>query len=316
MKSDVKLFCLVGLPASGKSTYAKELSEQYNAKIHSSDALREELFGDVNAVSKENNDILFTELYKRVKKDLRNGNNVVYDATNVNKRNRLAFLKFISGVECEKICVLVALPYHLCLTRNLQREKSVPADVIERMYKHFQPPNEKEGWDSFSIYVNCEESDIFAYSTSVLFNNASGIDYFHQESQHHRDTLGLHSRKVADLMYEAKKELEYTALIHDVGKIFTKTRTNSHGVEDGDCHYYGHNCVGAYESLFYFLNDTDYEADAIIYHMNLIYYHMVPYNDGWNDTESKIRRLKAQLGEELYEDVVLLNRCDREAHEE
>ena len=71
MKSDVKLFCLVGLPASGKSTYAKKLSEQYNAKIHSSDALREELFGDVDAISKDKNDILFEELHKRIKKDLR-----------------------------------------------------------------------------------------------------------------------------------------------------------------------------------------------------------------------------------------------------
>ena len=39
------LFCLCGLPASGKSTYAKELSKKENATIYSSDAIREELYG-------------------------------------------------------------------------------------------------------------------------------------------------------------------------------------------------------------------------------------------------------------------------------
>ena len=39
---------LIGLPASGKSYKAQELSKEYNATIYGSDALREEMFGDVN----------------------------------------------------------------------------------------------------------------------------------------------------------------------------------------------------------------------------------------------------------------------------
>ena len=42
------LLILCGLVASGKSTKAKELAKEYNATIYSSDALREEMFGDVN----------------------------------------------------------------------------------------------------------------------------------------------------------------------------------------------------------------------------------------------------------------------------
>ena len=37
---------LVGLPASGKSTYAQELAKEYNSTVFSSDALRAELWGD------------------------------------------------------------------------------------------------------------------------------------------------------------------------------------------------------------------------------------------------------------------------------
>lgn len=318
-KSDVKLYYMIGLPGSGKSTYAKEIAEKFEGEIHihSSDSLREELFGDVNENSRDSNEKLFRVLHRRIKDDLQKGVSVVYDATNVNKKNRLEFLRFIEDVDCEKLCVLVMLPYHMCLTRNMNRERVVPPNVIERMYRRFQPPSKKEGWDGFFIYVNCDSSEIEAYSVNTLFNNASGIDYFNQENSHHKDTLGMHSRKVADLMHEYKPELEYTALIHDVGKLFTKSRKNAKGEDDGDCHYYNHNCVGAYESIFYLLNDTDLEdAEKIIYNANLIYYHMVPYNKDWNDTESKVRRLKSQLGEELYEDIVLLHRCDKESHED
>ena len=39
---------MVGLVGSGKSTYAKQLAEETNAIICSSDAIREELCGDEN----------------------------------------------------------------------------------------------------------------------------------------------------------------------------------------------------------------------------------------------------------------------------
>ena len=73
-----KLILLVGLVASGKSFYAKQLSEQYNAIIYSSDELREELFGDVNECNR--NEELFKELKLRVKNSLLKGDNVIWDS--------------------------------------------------------------------------------------------------------------------------------------------------------------------------------------------------------------------------------------------
>ena len=40
---------MVGLVGSGKSTYAKQLAEETNAIICSSDAIRKELCGDENS---------------------------------------------------------------------------------------------------------------------------------------------------------------------------------------------------------------------------------------------------------------------------
>lgn len=311
-----KLITLVGLAGSGKSTYAKTLSDRYGYKIHSSDALRKEMFGDENVNSKEENERMFAELHRRIKDDLKNETDVIYDATNINKRDRLNFLRYIKGVDCNKLCILVMTPYQMCVERNANRERKVPDGVIKRMYTHFQPPHPNEGWDDFQIFVNCDKKDIECFSKDVLFNVASGIDFFSQDSHKYKDSLGAHSRKTAKIMSERKKELEYTALIHDVGKIFTKSRLNSDGKDDGYAHYQHHNNAGAYDSIFYLINDDDCDADGIIYRSNLIYYHMSPYYKGWNDTESKVRRLKSQLGAEMYDDILLLHKCDVESHKE
>ena len=63
-----KFIMLVGLPGSGKSTFAKNLG--YN--IFSSDELRKELWGDES--KQGNNTELFTELHRRIKKALKNAN--------------------------------------------------------------------------------------------------------------------------------------------------------------------------------------------------------------------------------------------------
>lgn len=67
------LIMLVGIPASGKSSYARQNYKDY--KIYSSDELREKLFNDVN--DQVHNNELFRYIHKNIIKDLKNGNNVV-----------------------------------------------------------------------------------------------------------------------------------------------------------------------------------------------------------------------------------------------
>ena len=124
---------MCGLPCSGKSTKAKQLSEEYNANIHSSDAIREELTGDIN--NQENNTLVFQTLHQRIKDDLRNGVNCIYDACCVRYKERKAFLQELKNIPCEKICILMATPYEICLERSTKRDRKVPEYVIKRMYK-------------------------------------------------------------------------------------------------------------------------------------------------------------------------------------
>ncbi len=102
------------------------------------------------------------------------------------------------------------------------------------------------------------------------------------------------------------------ALLHDQGKIMTKSRINSKGEDDGNCHYYQHHCVGAYNSVFYTVN-AGFEVSDIIHISNLIYYHMHPYTT-WNQSKSVERRNRIQIGELLYDEIMLLHEADAYAH--
>ena len=90
---------LVGLPGSGKSTYAEKMREN-GFHIHSSDSIREELTGD--ATSQDKNTDVFNELHKRIKDDLKNGISCVYDATNISMKRRKSFLEELEKYDCKK----------------------------------------------------------------------------------------------------------------------------------------------------------------------------------------------------------------------
>ena len=239
---------MIGLPCSGKTYKAKELAEQYNATIFSSDSLREELFGDVNEQSR--NRELFAELHKRIKDYLREGKSAIYDATNISYKRRMAFLSELKNIPCKKICLLMATPYEECLNRNAERERKVPEGVIERMYMNFNCPFDYEGWDEIQIVYSDGGKDCYGDPCDWV---ESVIDY-DQHNSHHNLTLGQHCMSVFRKIYDTPNrfwEITTAALIHDCGKPKTATYINSKGEVTEECHYYQHNFVGAYDSLFF-----------------------------------------------------------------
>lgn len=139
---------LVGLPGSGKSTRAERYRE-WGYVIHSSDAIREELFGD--AGEQTNAKMVFDVLHERVMNDLKSGKNVVYDATNVERYRRVEFLQKVAGLNVKglrKVCEYIDTPIDKCKERNRNRDRVVPEDVIDRMNEIMEYPNKSEGWDA------------------------------------------------------------------------------------------------------------------------------------------------------------------------
>ena len=268
-----KFLMMVGLVGSGKSTKAQELSKEYDATIFSSDALREERFGDVN--HQADNTKLFNELHRRIKECLKNGKNAIYDATNISYKRRMAFLQDLKHIPCEKVCILMATPYEECLRRNAERERQVPEYVIEKMYRQFDVPWLFEGWDLIEV-----EYDTYEKSFGLPQDWVESVLEFDQHNTHHSLTLGEHCnqvwKNVTKLAFEDKTvimqtALRYAALIHDNGKVFCKTFLNTRGEVTEQAHYYSHEHTGSYDSLFFEM--PCYQ----LYVATLIRWHMQPY---------------------------------------
>lgn len=296
-----KFIMMCGLVASGKSTKAKELSKEYDAEVFSSDALREEMFGDIN--NQEHNQELFVELHRRIKDCLRCGRSAIMDATNINYKKRMSFLSELKSIQCEKICVLMAIPYEECLRRNDERDRKVPHNVITRMYHNFNIPYWYEGWDDICIEYG-EYQGYYGKPVS-WYNNYK--DY-NQYNSHHKLCLGEHCRLSALRLYDiGSVELFCAAYIHDCGKPETATFTNSKGEVTAECHYYNHQYVSGYKALLFdYINQLDV---AII-----VMWHMQPYF--WEeDNNEKLHSKYLKLwGEDLYRDVMRLHYADKKSH--
>lgn len=307
---------LVGLPASGKSTEAEQLKTQ-GFHVHSSDAIREELFGDVN--SQDNNVDVFSELHKRVKNDLSNGISCVYDATNMSMKRRKAFLDDIKKYECRKICRVFITPVDLCKERNLRRERQVPDEAFDKMLKSFWMPMYYEGWDRIDFVTRKN------YKYYYPIEKTMGFD---QHSKHHRLKLFDHMFQAARYIYdhsdnEFKKSQRYYNLMmaafnHDIGKVFTQTFVDTKGNISENAHYYGHECYGTYIYLLSELCSTP-DADIasklydIVYRSALINWHMRPLT-AWKQSEKARVRDRKLIGEDMYNDIMLLHEADLAAH--
>lgn len=139
-----KLMMLIGPSGSGKSTLAKMLGG-----IHlSSDAIRKELWGD--EADQQNGAEVFRILNERTLTALKEGKDVVYDATNLYSKNRRALIADIQAKvpECFFEAYVCDTPLEECIARQDLRDRKVPTEVIERQYSRLQLPTLDEGWDA------------------------------------------------------------------------------------------------------------------------------------------------------------------------
>lgn len=311
------MIMMCGLPGSGKSSLASKI-QVYNSQnivepihIHSSDDMRKELFGD-ESIQGDNNK-LFNELHKRIKCDLIDGIHTIYDATNISSKLRKQFLSELKHINCYPICIVMATEYRTCLQCNKNRVRQVPEDVIRRMLLHWNPPNYSEGFAE--ILYNFNSLDIYKndYTIKTFFERAN---VFNQCNKHHSLTLGEHCEQTGTYIQNHRPNdfwLLVAALLHDNGKLDTQTKLNAKGIDDGDCHYYQHHCVGSYNILQYLNNMNVIDSKIITYVSNLIYYHMHPYNS-WKQSSKVLNRDIKMLGEDFYNDVMLLHEADLSAH--
>lgn len=154
-----RLILLIGLPGSGKSTLATQLLAEQQRQLISTDAIRSQLFGD-EAIQGQ-----WLLVWHEVQRQFQQAvvqisrgaaQEAIYDATNAQRRQRREVIALARATGFTQIIGLwLDMPIWLCLARNQRRTRSVPEDVILRMYRQLQgaPPSVQEGLDCLISYT-------------------------------------------------------------------------------------------------------------------------------------------------------------------
>ena len=150
------LTVMCGISGSGKSTYAKKMylddENWLTTEWLSSDKIRAELYGDESIQG--NPKRVFRTMNERMAIALKEGYNVIYDATNLcaSRRKDLISLarQSAANVKCE--CVVMATSFFDCIANQEKRRRKVPYDVIARQYYQKEEPTAAEGWDIITLY--------------------------------------------------------------------------------------------------------------------------------------------------------------------
>jgi len=135
-----KLLCLRGLPASGKTTYARELANKGWVRVNKDD-LRAML--NNSKFSKENESYILSLRDEIIISSLVQGKNVVVDDTNLDPKHLIAFESIAGEFLADFEIRFFDTDVQECIRRNALREKPVPDKVIYSMYERYlkpQPP--------------------------------------------------------------------------------------------------------------------------------------------------------------------------------
>lgn len=311
------LVVMCGLQCSGKSTKVKMLQEKYDAKVISTDIIREE-FAEKDGcddIFKVDKTLVFQTAYLRVNTFLKEGKNVIFDATNITIKSRRMMFQNVKQ-NCHKICYILNTPISECRARLQSRNKTghfILEEVLDEYYKSFEIPFYEEGWSEIIIdrIISKEKSEEML---ATLYKMCDGFDQ--KTKWHNKDLLG-HQRTVQEFLKEklnaetggnlseSDSVMITSALYHDIGKLFTQT-TDS----EGQCHYYNHENVGAYELLcgFSWYDGENCSVKKTLEMLFYINYHMKLFQA---KTEKSIKKWKGIFSEKLYDRLKLFEEADK-----
>ena len=323
------LVVTVGLPSSGKTSWVDNFIEENQDKIIdiiSSDKIREEVFNDIE--DQNHNGEVFDLMKRRTKESLSQGHVAIYEATNISSKRRRALLKELNKYYDKAICLFKYKRLSACQIDNEERDREVPSDVIDRMYRNFEIPHKNEGFDEIIVDFD-EKTNLYLGNKSkggigILKDELLAIETYDdyrsllcqlglnqcidmpQDSKWHTLSLSKHMyfcfRAIREYHWH-DINLVIASMLHDISK--PKVRT-----EDKDqkyAHYYGHENASAYDVIDILLRYVRIDMEDILEIAWLIGNHMKLKNNIDKDKFSNI------IGYDNYLRLEALDNADNSA---
>lgn len=182
------LICLVGLPASGKSTFANKLKialkkrfDIQDVKIIDPDIIRKKMTLDEFNHEKEH--FVRNENLKIIREELEKGYIVISDDLNYYSSMRHDLKSITDTLNLEFFLIHIATPIAICLQWNEKRGKTIPDKVINKIH-HKLDKFGKYNWDiPIATYDISAISDLNLVLEELLDEIQNEIDFLKQEKK-------------------------------------------------------------------------------------------------------------------------------------
>lgn len=157
-----KLYILIGLPGSGKSTWTKNFlaKQEEPFVIVSSDDIIEEKCAEAGLNYSQGFEkfvgFATGEMKRRAKAAAAAGHNVIWDQTNMTPKSRKDKIGMFEGYQRNAVVFSITDDelFRRLKLRESQTGKSIPAFVVKNMAKSYQAPTKAEGFDSITYVRN------------------------------------------------------------------------------------------------------------------------------------------------------------------
>ena len=174
------LFVLIGLPGSGKTTFANAMMESGKNIVYlSSDELRKEYIKD-----KDNHVVIFNEMHRRTLENLNAGNDVIYDSTNLEiKFRKNLFDKVKAMYKDSKVYAIFihkGLENAILQSHGRAGREDVNDDLISQMYQTMQLPSIGIDCDSIIMPEINFVNDRYRLTGSKIFGISNFNDFLNE----------------------------------------------------------------------------------------------------------------------------------------